>query len=311
MKIFEVSKYKEPANPKEKFKSDLARELTVLHFPIWHGDKKDIKVYRTLAYYLTKSNKAPVFEHCDSESLWIWPKGHGYDRQAIQVIPEKDTEVWNADTFYICDMYEEQNFGENIPRSELAQAIKDVIIGQDVMVCDDIYTVDEYWDYLVNEANRKIEELEEDITEKEEQLADLDYMSKTYGIEENQVRDNYQTIINRSNKEIKELKTVLEEPALSPNLKASTNKPKVYVFTAQPADSHDNYVGYFAVMAYDKLEAERQISKNNEWFTRRSYTGQSKQPYYLLNTVELYKEFNTMKEFDDWRYKNDEYIFFI
>ena len=45
-------KYKEPTDPRIKFKSDLARELTALNFPIYFGDKKDSKAYKTLAFLL-------------------------------------------------------------------------------------------------------------------------------------------------------------------------------------------------------------------------------------------------------------------
>ena len=66
------NKYKAPENPYDKFESDIARELTAKNFAIKVGNKKDSKVYRTLAYVIGHKDDCPVFKACNKDYAWIW-----------------------------------------------------------------------------------------------------------------------------------------------------------------------------------------------------------------------------------------------
>lgn len=72
-------KYNAPADPYNKFESDLARELSVKHFPIRFGSKKDRKAFQTLAFVLQQSDY-PVFDSGGSDLLPLsCYRGSGWD----------------------------------------------------------------------------------------------------------------------------------------------------------------------------------------------------------------------------------------
>lgn len=285
-----ANKYKEPADPKYKFKSDLSRELTAKHFPIVCGDKKDNKVYKTLAWEVGNRNECPVFESMYPDDIWLW-EYHGKDT-GLSITTKEDAKVWNAQTFVVKEFESGDNpkFEKEVSRAELADAI---VEGFKVVSKNDY---DEIWDELIVRADERIKGMEESIAEREGWLSDPStyngWDSSDNGAWQ---KSRFQTQINSWTKEIKAIKAALDEPALSPAIgQISTNKPKYYLVTAEAV--YDGRTGYFATTAYDKIAAKKQLNRFNGWFTRRAPTGCTQEPLYLLSTAKVVKEFETPEE---------------
>lgn len=298
-----ANKYKEPADPKYKFKSDLARELSAKRFPIVCGDKKDNKVYKTLAWEIGHRNECPVFESMYPDDVWLW-EYHGKDT-GLSITTKEDAKVWDAQTFVVKEFEGGDNpkFEKEVSRAELADAI---IEGFKVVIPSIDYA--NLWDELLVRADETIKAVEEKIAEREGWLADPstynDWDPSDNGAWQ---KDNFRKQINSWTKENKALMAAMEEPALSPLIgTVSTNKPKYYLITADAA--YDGRTGYFAVAAYDKIAAKKQLNRFNGWFTRRAPTGCTQDPHYLLSTAKVFKEFETLEDYQAYVDSRDIYV---
>ena len=290
-------KYKAPENPYSKFKSDIARELTAKRFAFKCGDKKDKKVYRTLAYVLGHRDDCPIFEHCNGEDAWIW-KYHGVDK-GLEIFAEgKDSLIYQGPTWTVKKFNSKDGFRkEGVTRAELADVIieglKEIITGEDY---------EAYFDELMIEAENQIQQVKEDIQTR------VDYLNGTkdpgYALDD-WSRKNFTKQINSWTKYIKDLEEAMLEPALPPIESTSETKYKnIYLISARA--TYDNRKSYFTTEAFSKKEAERQINARNGWLTRRASTGCAQEPHYQLSTAKVEYEFTNYEQFNDFLDQNPD-----
>lgn len=288
-------KYKAPENPYSKFKSDIARELTAKRFAFKCGDKKDKKVYRTLAYVLGHRDDCPIFEHCNGESAWIW-KYHGAGIGLDIIAEGDDSLVYQGPTWTVKKFESKDGFKrEGVTRAELADVI---IEGLKEVITDEDYEA--YFDELMLEAESQIQKVKEDIQTR------VDYLNGTkdpgYTLDD-WSRKNFQKQINSWTKYNKELEEAMLEPALPP-IEAAPETKYMNIYLISARATYDNEKSYFTTQAFSKKEAAKQINARNGWVTKRAPTGCAQEPHYKLSTAKVEYEFTNYEQFNDFLKQN-------
>ena len=324
-KLTEAVKYKSPDSPYKKFKSDLARELTAKHFPIWSYDKTDKKVYRSPLTILHDgvygSNDYIMFHSFGSDQLAI-EQGHGYGIACYIVSEGKGEEYFqNTNSSIPSEGYNtEDNFyyqgptwrvygdgkakdflKEGLSRNQIADAIiecmKEACPNRDF---------DAEWDQMIIDIKDKITELDEYVKKYSSKLTvDLNKVdSSDITWKDPKFRDKVEKNIKRNEKRIKELTSALQDPDLSPEYLSAGFDTEVErksrnwyggIWTS----SYDGNTSYWITSAWNKDTAIRQV-KHSSLCSRRSYTGSTKDPDYLAASVKCTKEFTNDKEAKAW-----------
>ena len=333
-KFTEAVKYKAPDSPYEKFKSDLARELTAKHFPIWSYDKSDKKVYRSPLTILHDgfygSNNYVVFHSFGSDQLAIEPgrgygiacfiesegKGEEYFQNTNSYIPSEgyntdDNFYYQGPTWRVYGNRRSKDFlKEGLSRNQIADAIiecmKESCPNRDF---------DAEWDQMIVDINDKIIELDEYVKEYSAKLA----------VDPNKVgsgdsywkdpwfRNKIEKNVKSSEKSIKELTDALQDPDLSPEylsggFETEVERKSRNWYGGTWTSSYDGRTSYWITTAWNKATAIRQV-KHSSSCSRRSYTGSSRDPDYLAASVRCTKEFTSAKEAKAW--SDSHYAFSI
>ncbi len=278
-------KYKEPTNPSIKFQSDLARELSTLNFPIYYGDKKDNKVYNTLAFCLERSDDCPIFEHIDSSELWIWTSNGSGKGLTVQV--ESDNRIQQGPTWTVEEFDSANPVFQvmSVTRGNLAKTIVDGF--------KKLGDYEKLFDELIIEADNKIKENEKLIEER------LIWIEDTTGQYDDWMKKRFNQQITSSQRLIKDLKNALDEPELPvfQDNQPDTN-PNFYLVTA--VRNYDNKTVPFCVEAFNKIEVRRKLNSKSIFFSRRDLRGSKKDPTYDFQSLEIVKEFKTRDELLDY-----------
>ena len=275
-------KYKESADPRIKFKSDLARELTALNFPIYFGDKKDSKAYKTLAFCLGNQT-CPIFEKINKKELWIWSYEGSGNGLVVQVETEND--LWQGPT-WIVESFDpkKSSFQEtSVTRQDLAKTIVEGF--KEVSGTD----YESLFDELIVETDEAIKENEDLIAERQAWIEDRS------GKYDDWMKERFEQQITSSEKLIKELKGALDDPEL-PKFQETSKTPdkKFYLITAQR--SFDSKIIPFYTTAFDLNQAKQQIHSRNPRFSKRNLYGSKQEPSYVLKTAKVVKEFQAKKD---------------
>ena len=334
IKLTEAVKYKSPDSTYKKYKSDLARELTAKHFPIWSYDKEDKKVYRSpltiLHDGLYGNNDYVMFHSFGGDQLAIEP-GHGYDiacfiesegkgeeyfQNTNSSIPSEgyntdDNFYYQGPTWRVRGNGKSKDFlKEGLSRSQIADAIIECMKKS----CPN-RDFDAEWDQMIVDINDKITELDEYIKEYSAKLAVDPNKVDSSGInwKDSWFRDKIENNIKSKEKRIKELTSALQDPDLSPEYLSGSSETEVERksknwYGGTWISSYDGKTSYWITTAWNKATAIRQV-KHSSLCSRRSYTGSPKDPDYLAASVKCTKEFTSDKEAKAW--SDSHYAFSI
>lgn len=325
VKLTEAAKYKAPDDPFLKFKSDLARELTLKHFPIWSYHKNEKKVFRSPLAVLNDgrygyNDYISFASGFGSDQLAI-EKGHGYGI-VCYVESEGKGEEWFqntnpnfADEGYKTDdnfYYQEPTWRvrggedgkakdflkEGLARNQIADAIIECMKAS----CPN-RDFDAEWDELIVEVDKRIKHCEEYIKEYSAKLA-ADPNEVDSG-EDSWFRGKIEKNIKGNEKYIKELTEILQDPALSPeylaggSTTASEKKSRTW-FGGTWTATYNGRTEYWVTAAWTKAEAVRQV-KHSFGCSRRAPTGCSREPDYLAASVKCTNQFASKEEMEAWR----------
>lgn len=325
IKLTEAVKYKAPDNPYKKFKSDLARELTAKHFPIWSYDKTDKKVYSSPLAILHDGNYGyndyVVFYSFGSDQLAIEP-GHGHgiacyiisegkgEEYFQNTNPSIPSEGYNTDNnFYYQGPTWQVHGGDKskdfLKKGLARNQIVDAIIECMKESCPS-RDFDSEWDQMVVDIKDKITELDEYVKKYSAKLAlnpnEVDLGDSAW--KDPWFRDKVKKNIKSNEKRIKELTDALQDPALSPEYLADGPETTVERksrnwYGGTWKSSYDGKESYWITSAWNKDTAVRQV-KHSVYCSRKASTGIPRKPDYLAASVKCTKEFISAEEAKAW-----------
>lgn len=213
--LTETAKYEAPDSPYKKFESDLARELTAKHFPIWSYSRVDKKVYRSPLTILHDGrygyNDYIMFHSFGSDQLAIEP-GHGYGIACYiesEGYKTDDNFYYQGPTWRVRggeDGKAKDFLKEGLARNQIADAIIECMKAS----CPK-RDFDAEWDQMIVDIGDKLKGSEEYVKEYSAKLA-ADPNEVDSG--DDAWKDSW--FRGKAEKRIKELTDALQEPALSP-----------------------------------------------------------------------------------------------
>lgn len=328
VKLTEAAKYKAPDSPYKKFESDLARELTAKHFPIWSYSKVDKKVYRSPLTILHDGHYGYNDYICfasgfGSDQLAIEP-GHGYGivcyiesegkgeeyfQNTNSAIPSEgyktdDNFYYQGPTWRVRggeDGKAKDFLKEGLARNQIADAVIECLKAS----CPK-RDFDAEWDQMIVDIGDKIKGSEEYVKEYSAKLAaDPDEVDSGDGAwKDSWFRGKIEKNVRGAEKRIKELTDALQEPALSPEYlaggsDAAADRKSRNWYGGTWTASYDGKTGHWITAAWNKATAIRQV-KHSFPCSRRASTGCSREPDYLAASVKCTNEFTSAEEAKAW-----------
>lgn len=326
----EAAKYKAPEDPYLKFKSDLARELTARHFPLWSYHKREKKVYRSpmaivnCGRLIGNQYTAILLHSFGSDCLavevgdgggfacYIESEGQGkeYFQNTNSAIPSegyktKDNFFYQGPTWRVkgAEDYKAKDFlKEGLARNQIADAVIECL----KLACPK-RDFDNEWDELIVEIGEKIKKEEEYVAEYSAKLAaDPSEVDSGDGAwRDSWFRGRIQKNVNAAEKFIKELNEALQEPAMCPEYLNSDSgvtadrKARTW-FGGTWTDTYDGRTDYWITAAWTKPEAVRKLKKSFSC-SRRDVTGCSKEPTHLAASVKCTEQFANSEEAKAWK----------
>lgn len=330
-RLYEAARYKAPEDPFLKFRSDLARELTAKHFPVWSYHKHEKKVFRSPLAIVNAGRMGS-----DGRYSFIKLSKFGSDTCAVEVgdgngfacyiESEGKGEEWFQNTnsaipsegystdqnFYYqgptwcvrgAEDYKAKDFKkEGLARNQIADAVIECL---KVALPNRDFAAE--WDEMIVEIDEKIKDKQAYVDEYTAKLAaDPNEIDTGDGAwKDSWFRGRIQTNINGAVKYIKELETALEEPALCPEYLnsgsgAATDKKNRTFFGGTWTETYSGRTCYWLTRAWTKPEAVRKM-KHSFACSRREPTGCSREPDYLAASVKCTNQFATAEEAKAWK----------
>lgn len=333
VELNEAAKYKAPEDPFLKFRSDLARELTAKHFPVWSYHKSEKKMFRSPMAILNdgrlggydytaiilrsfgSDQLAVEVGHSNGIACIVESEGQGeeYFQNTNSAIPSEgykttDNFFYQGPTWRVkgCDDYKAKDFlKEGLTRNQIADAIIECL----KLACPD-RDFDNEWNELVAEIDAKIKDREAYVKEYTAKLeADPSEVDSGDGAWKDEwFRGRIQKGVNAAAKFVKELSEALQEPALCPEYLNSdsgttTDRKSRTWFGGTWTATYDGRTEYWVTAAWTKPEAIRKM-KQSYSCSRRASTGCSKEPAHSATSVKCTKQFTSAEEAQVWKEDN-------
>ena len=326
------ARYYAPNDPFLKFKSDLAREFTAKHFPFWNYNKHEKKAFRTpravlndgrmyyndyLRFYSFGSDVLAIEEgkggglicYIESEG-----KGEEFFQNTNSVIPSEgytsDTNFYYQGPTWVVRGGEDGKVKDFIKEGLARNQVADAIIECVKLACPN-KDFDNEWDEMIVEIGKKREEAQAYIDEMTANLERNEDINGDGAWIDPWFRGRIQTNINGKLKDIKAYDSILEPPAMPPELNnapsVADRKSRTWYGGTWTA-TYDGRTSYWLTAAWTKAEAVRQV-KHSFGCSRRAPTGCTQEPSYLAASVRCTKEFTSSEEAKKW--KEDVYALYI